>query len=130
MNKTQFQAISYILSGDQSDEDKLQLINAALETDLSDRAKAKALKEKIIGNDTIEIEVTDGLTTVTFSDTGATASSFGLAFIATLLAVINDRALSGFLPEPKQPKTASAGKRDGLASPAPGRTLPVTGKNY
>lgn len=119
MNKTQFQAISYVLAGELSDVDKLSAINSALETDLSDRANAKALKEKIIGNDTIEIEVNGDSTTVTFSGAGATASSFGLAFITTLLAVINDRALSQFLPEPKQPKTASAAKRDGAGSPLP-----------
>lgn len=130
MNKTQYQAISAVLAGDQSDEDKLLLINAALETDLSDRANAKALKEKIIGNDTIEIEVNGDAATVTFSDTGATASSFGLAFITTLLAVINDRALSKFLPEVKQPKTASASKRDGNGSPAPTRSLPICNGNY
>lgn len=130
MNKTQYQAISYVLAGEQSDEDKLLLINAALETDLSDRAKAKALKEKIIGNDTIEIEVNADTTTVTFSDAGATASSFGLAFITTLLAVINERAIAQFLPEPKQPKTASSAKRDGAGSPAPTRSLPIRGGNY
>lgn len=132
MDKTQYQTVSGILAGDLSDAEKLTMINAALETDLSDRAKAKALKEKIIGigNDTIEIMINGDTATVTFSDTGATASSFGLAFITTLLAVITERALAQFLPEPKQPKTASGTKRDGAGSPAPTRSLPLRNGNY
>lgn len=130
MNKTQYQAISGVLAGDQSDEDKLALINAALDTDITDRVKAKALKEKVIGNDTIEIEVNGDQTTVSFSDAGSTASSFGLAFITTLLAVITERALDKFLPEPTQPKTASGTKRDGAGSPAPTRSLPIRNGNY
>jgi len=131
VDKNQYATISYVLAASVLTEgEKIEKINETLGIDITDRAAAKTLKEAIIGYATLEIETTSDRTTVTFGDISSTAETFGIAFITCLMMNINSKALDSFLPEPQQPKTASAGKRDGLGSPAPARGLPVRGGNY
>lgn len=130
MDKKQYFDITGILVSDYEDKVKVDRINEILGINTREPNEAKALKEKIVGNDTILVTAGSSNVTVAFSGAEATESTFALAFIKTLLAVIGARAIDKFLPEPKVEKTKNAGKRDGNGSPAPVRKLPIRGGNY
>lgn len=133
MDKLQYTAIVAILANDAiNDDDKVNEINKVLGIDISDETQARTFKEKVIGNDTITITKDTGTVAVEFSGVAVTGPSFAIAFIATLLNVLADRALDKFLPEPvpADKENKSGSKRDGLGSPAPQRSLPVRGGNY
>lgn len=131
MDKNQYFAITAIMQNDELDETaKLSEINQILGIDVNDPNAVKAIKEKIIGNDTILVKEVDGQTTVSFGGFEASAATFGSAFLAVLLNAIGARAIDKFLPEPKVEKKIEGGKRDGNGSPAPSRSLPIKGNNY
>lgn len=133
MDKQQYHSIAALVADDDLiTTRKTEEINAILGIDIDNQDDAKTLKEKVLAS-TGTIIVTneaDKTVTVNFDGFETTAPTFGIAFIANLLNVIAGRAIDKFLPEPEQPKTASASKRDGLGSPAPTRELPIKKGNY
>ena len=126
MNRQQYDQIVAVLRDEaKTDEDKVTEINAVLDTDISDRATAKALKEKLVGYDTMTVDTdANDMVTMSFGNIEVTGTSFAIAFIATLMNVIAARALDKFLPLAKPEK--ATGSRDGAAaSPAGDRMLPA-----
>ena len=131
MDKKQYFAVTAIMQDDaKTDTDKLSEINQLLGVNVNDPNEVKALKEKVLGNDTILVSHADGQVTVSFAGGEATASLFGMAFLSVLLNAIGARAIDKFLPEPQIEKKLDGGKRDGNGSPAPSRPLPIKGRNY
>lgn len=134
MDKQQYFAITAIMQAEgKSDTDRLSEINQILGINVNDPNEIKALKEKVIGYDTIVVTQGTDQVTVSFAGREVSASLFGIAFLTILLNEIGSRAIDKFLPEPeaKVEKTKSASKRDGNASPASDRRLPIrNGASY
>ena len=126
MNRQQYDQIVSILRDEgMADNDKVSEINKVLDTDISDLPTAQALKEKLVGYDTMTVNTdANGMVTMSFGNIEVTGTSFAIAFIATLMNVIAARALDKFLPLAKPEK--ATGSRDGAAaSPAGDRMLPA-----
>ena len=126
MNRQQYDQIVAVLREEGiTDDDKIAAINTVLDTDINDRATAQALKEKLVGYDTMTVETdANSMVTISFGNIEVTGTSFAIAFIATLMNVIAARALDKFLPLAKPEK--ATGSRDGAAaSPAGDRMLPA-----
>jgi hypothetical protein len=66
----------------------------------------------------------DGTVSVSFGGIEVTSTTFGLAFISTVMNVLASRALDKFLPQAK-PQPATGSRAGALASPAGVRTLPA-----
>lgn len=130
MNIEDYKRIKSIMAGQMEYASKITAINEILKpTDINDVISATKLCEQVLGSATVKVTL-DSKPTVHIGDVVADHPMFGLAFMTALMRAIEDKALDKFLPEPKQPKTASAGKRDGLASPSATRNLPIRGGNY
>lgn len=126
-----YKQIKDLMNGPMESASKISAINTILKpTDINDVIAATKLCEQILGTATVKVTFDNSLATVTIGDIVTTQPTFGLAFMAALMQAIEAKALDKFLPEPKQPKTASASKRDGLASPSATRGLPIRGGNY
>jgi hypothetical protein len=139
MDSTAYKKIKDAHDSQEIPDVKINLINAALkdagyaDADIGEVMFATKLADKVLKGATIKVTFDadkGNAATVTIGDIGRTHVRFALAFVSVFLASIEAAAMDKFLPEPKQPKTASGNKRDGAGSPSATRILPVRGGNY
>lgn len=139
MDSTAYRKIKEAMDGNDIVEIKVNLINAALkdagyaDADIGEVVFATKLADKVLKGAVVKVTFDadkSNAATVTIGDIGRTSGNFALAFTSVFLASIEAAAMNRFLPEPQQPKTTPASKRDGLASPSATRSLPVRGGNY